>query len=332
MKQLSTRKKTFALNKIKSIYGTFAEIGAGQETVNHFFRAGLASQTIAKSMSAYDMAFSDDIYGKQNRYVCKDRLITMLNHEYNLLQRRLKDQREQKGFFAFANTAATSSLNKNEIKTKPHHSWMGIRFQAQAQTPYNDVTFHVNCLDRTRLQQHEALGILGVNLIYSCFHYRKNSKKFISSLNDNLRNSRIEINELTFHGPSLKHFDETLLNIELLNQKLSSIVFFDPKGKVKLITDSIFKKDLLLIDKERSLEEDFIKNVLSKHKKSTLPILIVSQKDLKKTDTSKQIRSLNKNKFYLLVSKEKNVSRIKELLKSHVQKGQKIVDYLNSDK
>ena len=331
MKQQSSHKKAFALNKIKSIYGTFAEIGAGQETVNHFFKAGLASQTIAKSMSAYDMAFSDEIYGKQSRYVCKDRLITMLNHEYNLLQRRLKDQKSQKCFFAFANTAATSSFKKNK-KVKPHHSWMGIRFQTQTQTPYNDVTLHVNCLDKTRLQQHEALGILGVNLIYSCFHYRKNYTKFISSLGDNLRSSRVEINEITFYGSSLKHFNETLLNMELLNQKLSSIVFFNPKGKVKSIADSVFKKDLLLVDKDRSLKKDFIKNVLNKQKKSVLPILVVPQKDLKKTDIDKQIHSLNKNKFYLLISKEKSFLKLKELLKSYVQKEQKIIDYLNSDK
>ena len=317
MKEKLIRGKSFTINKDKSIYGTFAEIGAAQETVNHFFKAGLASQTVAKSISAYDMIFSDEIYGKQSRYVCKSRLITMLRHEYTLLQKRLKDQSSKKCFFAFANTAATSSVGKGQLK--PHYSWIGLRFQAKPQTPYNEVTFHVNCLDRNRLQQHEALGVLGVNLIYSCFYLRKDFKSFISSLMDNLHTSRLQISELTCRGPDFANFDEALINIELLNQNISPVTFFNPKGKVEFIADAIFKKDLILFHKEKNSKRDFSKELAKAQKASALPVIIMSKKYLKEKDRHKQIQLLTKNKFYLLISRESDLSKIKEFISSCTQ-------------
>ena len=316
-KQTSTRGKAFTINQATSIYGTFAEIGAGQETVNHFFKAGLASQTIAKSMSAYDMVFSDEIYGKQNRYVSKDRVITMLDHEYKLLQRRLRNKSPKKCFFSFANTATTSSIKKNE-QLKLHYSWMGVRFQTKPQGPYNEVTFHVNCLDQSRLQQHEALGILGVNLIYSCFHYRKDYKTFLSSLTDNLHNSRIEISSLTCTGSDLKHFEEAVLNIELLNQHLSPLVFFDPKGNINFISDTIFNKNLSLI-----YNDNYMKDVSKEVKKistSRLPALILSRKELLGTNLKKKMNLLSKGKFYVLIPYEDNLSKLKKRLKNYTEK------------
>lgn len=315
-KQQSTLGKAFEINESASIYGTFAEIGAGQETVNHFFRAGLASQTVAKSMSAYDMSFSDAIYGKQTRYVCKDRVIDMLDHEYKLLQKRLKGKSLKKCFFAFANTAATSSFKKNE-KFKLHYSWMGIRFQDKPNAPYNEIVFHANCLDQHRLQQHEALGILGVNLIYSCFYYKNNCKKFIATLMDNLHSSRIQINSISCKGPSLKHFNETLLNIELLNQKLSPFTFFNLKGSAEFISDAIFKKDLLLIHKEAGGSKRNFSKEASVIQKTKLPILLIPYEEINKKNMDKQIKSLASNKFYVLVFYEKNLSQIMQLIRTY---------------
>ncbi|MGZ3749105.1 MAG: hypothetical protein ACXWRE_16370, partial [Pseudobdellovibrionaceae bacterium] len=161
---MTTLNKAHRINLNPAIYGTFAEIGAGQEVARHFFLAGKASQTIAKTISAYDMTFSDEIYGreKNGRYVCESRLEKMLNHEFSLLKERLHGKRgSSTQFFAFANTVATGSANDKKFC----HGWMGIRFQKHPQGDFNDIILHVRMQDRYRLQQQEALGILGVNLI-----------------------------------------------------------------------------------------------------------------------------------------------------------------------
>ena len=212
-KKLSTTiGKAYEINKKRSIYGSFAEIGAGQETVHYFFKAGLASQTIAKSMSAYDMTFSDAIYGKQSSYVCRKRLMTMLDHEYKLLEKRLKAKQGSKTqFFAFSTTAATKSKKRASSPNMLGHAWMGLRFQMKPKSAISDITFHVSCLDEDRLNQQEALGILGVNLIYACFNY-KDPKKFISSLSDRLKKTRIAIDSISCKGPAFKKDFSKLLN------------------------------------------------------------------------------------------------------------------------
>src|SRR6185312_629071 len=150
-------KKALQVNMDDSIYGTFAEIGAGQEVARQFFQAGRASHTIAKSISAYDMTFSDEIYGKESRYVCEARLLKMLDHEYSLVEERLKAKRgSTTRFFAYANTVATASQDDGVGKS---HGWMGIRFQTEPGGAYNDIVLHVKLWDRFRLPQQEALGI-----------------------------------------------------------------------------------------------------------------------------------------------------------------------------
>ncbi len=166
--------KALNINLDAKVYGTFAEIGAGQEVARFFFQAGKASQTIAKTMSAYDMAFSDEIYGKENqgRYVCESRLLKMLTKEYDLLQRRLgKTRGENTTFFALADTVATSSTG-----ARVSDGWMGIRFQKTPLGPTNDILLHVRLLDRYRLLQQEALGVLGVNLVYAAFRAEPNHR------------------------------------------------------------------------------------------------------------------------------------------------------------
>ena len=212
--------KANIINRNKKIYGTFAEIGAGQETVNYFFKAGKASQTIAKSISAYDMIFSDLIYGKAKRYVCEQRLTQMLQHEYSLLESRLKKSRGSRTcFFALANTVAVSTLKTSHITS--HHGWIGIRFQTRPLTKYNEILLHVNLLDRTRLQQYETLGALGVNLIYTAFYGKKDPKNFVRSLVDNFEKNRVEFNVIKCKGPAFKSFKPQSVGLELLKQNLS---------------------------------------------------------------------------------------------------------------
>ena len=232
--------KANIINHNKKIYGSFAEIGAGQEVVNYFFKAGRSSSTVAKSMSAYDMVFSDLIYGKSDRYVCEKRLSQMLNHEYSLLENRLK-KTKGKGtcFFTFADTVAVSTLKKDHISS--HHGWMGLRFQSKPLQKYDEILLHVNLKDRTRLQQYEVLGVLGVNLIYSAFYEKKTAPALISSLVDNFEKNRIEIDLIKCQGPSFKqaHF-----SLELLKQDLTPILVFTPMIQAPL--DVFYEKSLVL--------------------------------------------------------------------------------------
>ncbi|WP_431211732.1 hypothetical protein ACQ86N_38950 [Puia sp. P3] len=169
-KDLGTKQKALAINLDPQIYGSFAEVGAGQDVAANFFKAGASSGTIAKTMSAYDMTFSDAIYGVQEsrRYVSESRLISMLDHEYGLLIERLKEKRgNTTTFFAFSDTVAALNYHK----TNEGHGWMGVRFQLTPGGGFNDVVLHFKLLDNENVLQQQAVGILGVNLIYACFYY-----------------------------------------------------------------------------------------------------------------------------------------------------------------
>lgn len=238
----TTRNKALILNKEPEFYGSFAEIGAGQEVARHFFQAGLASQTVAKSISAYDKVFSDTIYGKGSRFVSQERLIKMLSHEYSLLEERLPDRKPTTCFFAFANTVSTTS--HEDIPSC--HGWMGVKFQARPGGPTNEVVIHVRMLDRLRLQQQEALGILGVNLVYAIRHLRENGPDFIQSLIDNLTVDRIEINFMRFSGPDFEHLDNRLISLELVRKNLTHAIMFNPKGEVVLASDALYGKSVLV--------------------------------------------------------------------------------------
>ena len=252
LKQIAAEKANI-INRNKNIYGSFAEIGAGQEVVNCFFKAGLASQTVAKSMSAYDMVFSDLIYGKAERYVCEERLLQMLNHEYKLLQDRLgKTRGADTCFFAFADTAASSTFAQN--KTAAHHGWMGVRFQSNPRAKYSEILLHLNLMDRARLQQYEALGVLGVNLIHTAFYGKASQKNLlIKSLVDNFEKSRVEIDALKCQGFGFTSIDPISLNLELLRQNITNIVVFAPK--VLAPADAFYDKALLLYTDKTSLKE-----------------------------------------------------------------------------
>ena len=239
---LGTTQKALEINLNTKIYGTFAEIGAGQEVVRHFFRAGGAAGTIAKSMSAYDMNVSDAIYGKSGRYVSLDRLQTMLTRELEQLQERLykKEDTQETSFFSFANTVAAKSSLGN--------GWLGVCFQDQPRSPPSRAVLHINMFDRSNLQQQEALGIIGVNLIYACYyhHGENNGEKFIRSLMDNLTSERIEIDMIQVSGPAFEGVDSRLWSLELVKQNLCYSVMFNSAGEVLLAKDGLYTKNILI--------------------------------------------------------------------------------------
>lgn len=240
---LTTNRKALTINLDDPIYGTFAEIGAGQEVARMFFQVGGASGTIAKSISAYDMAFSDAIYGKAPRYVSRERLALMLDHEFNLLNERLTAQRGGRTtFFVFADTVAARSFKgSNEA-----HGWMGIRFQTEPGGPPSEIILHVRMWDKENVLQQEALGIIGVNVIYGAFYYRDSPRKFIESLLDSLSADRIEVDMLKFAGPAFAHVDNRLMALCLVQHGLTNAVMFGPGGDVLQPSEVLYKKAILV--------------------------------------------------------------------------------------
>jgi hypothetical protein len=240
---LSTTQKALKINLDAFKYGTFAEIGAGQEVAREFFQAGGASGTIAKSISAYDMVFSDAIYGKAPRYVSRDRLKLMLDREYELLLERLSKTRgERTNFFVFANTVAT----RNFQSTNEGHGWLGIRFQAQPLGIPSEIVLHVRMRDKQALLQQQALGIVGVNLIYGALYYRADPRILVESLADNLGTDRIEIDMLRFSGDCFESVDNRLMALHLVECKLTNAVMFGQQGEVLQPSEVLHKKAILV--------------------------------------------------------------------------------------
>jgi hypothetical protein len=242
---IGPKSKSLAINLDDKIYGTFAEIGAGQEVVRHFFQAGGAAGTIAKAMSAYDMIVSDSIYGKDKsgRYVSESRLTKMLDREFNQLVERLGEARpDGTRFFVFADTVAAKSYSGN----RDSHGWLGMRFQHEPKSEANEVVIHVKMLDAVNLQQQEALGQIGVNLVHACFHRLDSRDSFISALMDRLSTERIKIDMIRVSGPVFKQSDSRLWCLELVKRGLCEAVMFDGKGRVLQATDELYKKNILV--------------------------------------------------------------------------------------
>jgi len=242
---LTTHRKALRINLDSSKYGTFAEIGAGQEVARVFFQAGGASGTIAKTISAYDMTFSDAIYGKAPRYVSQERLLLMLDHEFELLRERLAESRgAQTQFFAFADTVSA----RNFSGTNEQHGWMGVRFQPEPQATPSEIVLHVRMLDKENILQQEALGIVGTNLLYATFYYRSDPQKFIASLLDHLSSKRIEIDMLEFRGPEFAHIDNRLTSLLLVHYGLTNAVMFAPDGSI-LQPSAVLRKKAILVER-----------------------------------------------------------------------------------
>lgn len=241
---LTSAQKALKVNLNENIYGTFAEIGAGQEVVRHFFRAGGASGTVAKTMSAYDKDFSDAIYGQETdgRYVTETRLRKMLQHEYGLIKERLSREKfPNKCFFAFANTVATINFTR---KFKGH-GWMGVRFQLSPDQEPNDVIFHIRMKEEEASLQQETIGIMGVNLIYGCFHIRNDAQELLKNLYDNIAKYKVEIDMIHFEGPEFEEVDNRLMSLQLLKNGMTDAVIFGPEGKNILPAALLYKKNVL---------------------------------------------------------------------------------------
>ncbi len=239
---VGTNKKAFQINLDAKKYGTFVEIGAGQEVARRFFQVGGASGTIAKTMSAYDMTFSDAIYGPADRYVSRIRLQTMLDREYNLLLERLEQKLgEQRQFFVFADTVAARSFKQHNES----HGWLGVRFQKKTRSEPCQIIIHVRMLDEANVDQQEALGVIGVNLLYGAFYYSE-PEKLISSLQENLVPGRIEVDMIKFSGPGFKGVDNRLMSLQLVSQGLTNAVMFTADGETVQPAEVFHKKAILV--------------------------------------------------------------------------------------
>jgi hypothetical protein len=241
-RNLTTKEKALNLNLDEKVYGTLAEIGGGQEVAAHFFKAGGASGTIAKTMSAYDMTFSDAIYGHTERYVCEEKLLLMLNKEYNLLSKRLGFRAKRTNFFAFANTVETINFQK----TNKGHGWLGLRYQLHPNSQPNSCVIHVRLKDNDSLWQQQALGDLGVNLIYGCYHF-SDPEELIVSLIDGISSDRVEIDMFRLEGPDYHHVDNRLMSLKLVKNGLTEAAMFNQKGEVLQPSATIYKKNVLVL-------------------------------------------------------------------------------------
>lgn len=243
---LSIQNKCTRINLNENIYGTFAEIGAGQETVRHFFRAGNPKGTIAKTLSAYDKDFSDAIYGldPQNRYVTEARLRRMIDYEANLIEERLSRQKyPDKLFFSYANTVATIDW----AKKYKGHGWLGIKFQREPKQAYSEVILHVQFHENNASQQQISLGIMGANLIYAAFYQSNDPKFLIKKLYDHLSKDKIEIDSINFKGPVFEDVDNRLMSLELVKEGITEAVMFSTEGNNILPANVLYKKNILTL-------------------------------------------------------------------------------------
>jgi hypothetical protein len=243
-RETSVQHKALRINLDGARYGTFAEIGAGQEVARWFFHVGGAAGTVAKTMSAYDMAVSDAIYGPADRYVSRRRLRSMLDHEFNLLIERLNAKMgQQRQFFAFADTVATRSYSHKE----DGQGWMGIRFQSAPQSEPSEILLHVRLLDNQPVLQQKALGLIGVNLVYGAFYLHDEPQELIRSLLDQLSWERVEVDMIQFSGPAFAGVDNRLMALQLVEQDLTEAAMFTADGQPEQWSEALYKKPVLIL-------------------------------------------------------------------------------------
>ena len=242
--KLSIEQKALSINLDETIYGTIVEIGAGQEVARQFFAAGGAAGSIAKTMSAYDMKISDDIYGKAHRYVGRERLEQMLKKEYDLIVARLLDSRSRETtFFTYAATVAAKRYGRKSES----HGWIGMRMQLRPGEAPNDIVMHVRMLEDDSQLQSEALGMLGVNLIHSAYQYSSRPKQIIESLFDNIVQGRLEVDLINFSGPAFSYVENRLMNLHLIRSWLTRAVMFNTDGESVAPMDMLYKKPLQVL-------------------------------------------------------------------------------------
>jgi hypothetical protein len=241
--KLDTHHKALTLNLNKSAFGSFAEIGAGQEVSHWFFVVGGASATIAKTVSAYDKEVSDDLYGSGSRYVSRQRLEAMLDKEWAQLQAQLgKTRGLHTRFFSFVDTVST----RNFAGTNDPHGWVGLRFQLQPGGPPNDILLHINMRDPANVLQQEAIGFLGVNLIYAAFYELQTKESFLEGLAQDVVKERIEIDYVDLSGPAFEGWDRRSLLARLVKAGFAEAAFFPSKGPAVPPTEALYKKAVVL--------------------------------------------------------------------------------------
>ncbi len=239
----STHQKARQINLDAKRHGTFAEIGAGQEVARWFFHVGGASGTVAKTISAYDMAVSDDLYGSTDHYVSRQRLQSMLDREYQLLLRQLEQRRgDTTTFFVFADTVATRSSARHQ----EGHGWMGLRFQHQPKAAPSEVIFHVRMLDKEYVREQQAFGVLGVNLVFGGFYHHEDPSDLIRSLMDDLTAERVEIDMIKFSGPCFASVDNRMMILQLVEQGFTDAAMFTSEGEVVQPAEVLYKKPILI--------------------------------------------------------------------------------------
>ena len=285
----SIKNKVLRVNLNENIYGTFAEIGAGQETVRHFFRAGGASGTIAKAMSAYDKDFSDAIYGIEDdgRYVTEKRLKKMLSHEMELIEDRISRYKEpNKIFFTYANTVATIDF----AKKYKGHGWVGIRYQVTPEGEFNEIILHVRFHETDARLQQLTLGTLGVNLIYGAFYKYDDPKKLLKYLYDHIDKDQIEIDTINFSGPEFETVDNRLMSLQLVKNGMTEAVMFDPSGNNVLPAAQLYKKNVLAL---RGSFRPVTKVNMDMYEKSLAMFLDANRVNKKKTEVIFEITLSN---------------------------------------
>lgn len=306
-----TSQKALRINLDDKKYGTIVEIGAGQEVARQFFLVGAAAGTIAKTMSAYDMQFSDAIYGVQEdkRYVCKARVKAMMQQEFDLVLERVSEIRSKSSrYFSYAATVAAKSYEKNN----ECHAWCGVRVQMYPGAEPSNITLHVRMHDDSAEAQQEALGVLGVNLIYAAYHYFEDAKMIIDSLTDNLKANRIEIDSIEFEGPYFDEIDNRAINLHLIRSWKTRAIMFTPDGNVVVPSEMLYKKNVLTIRGSFKPVTNLNVDMIEQGKKSFLTQADVNKK---KTVAIAEI-SLNDRSGHDLNVPEKDIITRVELLNS----------------
>ena len=329
-----TIEKALAVNLDPLKYGTIVEIGAGQEVARWFFQAGAAAGTVAKTMSAYDMNFSDEIYGAatDRRYVSRGRLERMLEQEFDLIITRIKDHRpDGSTFFAFANTVAAQGFRKRE----ECHGWIGVRFQTAPDREPEDIVLHVRMFDDTNVEQQDALGILGVNLIHGAYFHGDDPVRLLQGLTDNLKWGRVEVDLVEFRGPTLGRIDNRLMALELVNANLTPAVLFDPDGHVAIPAEALYKRSVLGMRGEfRPVEGEGMDRFghakelfAGKCAAGRPPILmaemtmaaIVNEDGIDTGDFLERVNALSALGFHVLISEFFRYFRVRQYLARHSQ-------------
>ena len=242
----SSLDKAKEINLSNKFYGSFAEIGGGQECGRYFFRAGAASQTIARTISAYAKDFSDVTYTPEinGRYVAESRLIKMLRTESKLVEKYVVNaDNRKKNFFSYANTVTTIDF----AKRYKGHGWIGIRYEIGKEQGYNEILIHIRFKQDQVHLQHEVLGILGVNLIHAAFYNYETPEEIIDRLYDGIDKDHLEIDTINFSGPLFKNVDNRMMSMLLVKKGITKAVVFSPQGKSLLPVDLFYKKNILIL-------------------------------------------------------------------------------------